>query len=521
MEIIDMGLIAIAALIVIYIVHWALTLRQIVELKYADVVVKKDGTKIYSADTTIQGRESTAIYYNFPSWIPIIGCIVKRMPLEIIQISVKGYETFAKANARFVIDVSVYCRIENVPAAAQKFPGTSIEDFKKGMSAIIVSAVRKTTANYAIEDIISKRKEISEEIRLEIAEDFLKWGVELTNVAVETIADAENTTVIHDISAKKEAEINSLSRQEIAIKSKQAEIVEAENRELAEKRKIQADEQIAIRAQEKEKTVATMRQEAITKILDVERNEKVTRANIEADAKVKTAEGVRQSQIITAEGTRQANILQSEGEKAALVLKGDGLASQTSAVGTAEAAVIRAKKLAEAEGLAKIAEAQKLQQDGAEKIRIIEKDEKIGLELAKALGNADIKFYGGGEPKNFMDLFKVGTGGLSAGGSLATFLDILKSSDPAAYKKAMDVVETTKQKLLVEVEPVKPVEAEPVKPVEPVKPETVKPVKTKNDLPSVDALKQMANTLNGENVDAKYADKYADETRKLFTKKQK
>jgi hypothetical protein len=80
MELIEFGLVAIAALIVVYIVHWALTLRQIVELKYADVVVKKSGTEIYSADTTIAGRQPTAIYYNFPSWIPVIGCIVKRMP---------------------------------------------------------------------------------------------------------------------------------------------------------------------------------------------------------------------------------------------------------------------------------------------------------------------------------------------------------------------------------------------------------------------------------------------------------
>ena len=500
MELFDIGLTAIAALIIIYIVHWALTLRQIVELKYADVVVKKAGTKIYSADTTIQGREPTAIYYNFPSWIPVIGCIVKRMPLEIMQIIIKDYETFAKANARFVIGVSVYCRIENVTASAQKFPGTSIDDFKKGMSSIIVSAIRKTTANYAIEDIISKRKEIQDEIHGEIREDFLKWGVELTNVAVENIADADKTTVIHDISAKKEAEINSLSRQEIAIKSKQAEIVEAENRELAEKRKIQADEQIAIRAQEKEKTVAIMRQEAITKILDVERNEKVTRANIEADAKIKTAEGVKQSQIITSEGIRQANILTSEGEKQALILKGDGNASQTSAIGTAEAAVIRAKKLAEAEGLAKIAAAQKLQQDGAEKIRIIEKDERIGLELAKALAQAQIKFYGGGEPKNFMDLFKVSTGGLSAGGSLATFLDILQSSDPDAYAKAMNVVEEAKQRLLADSKTVEsPVESEP--PVE------ITPVKPKNDLPSVDALKQIASKVTEEDtVETKSAD---------------
>jgi flotillin len=486
MEIIELGLVLIGVLLTVFIVHWALTLRQIVELKYADVVVKKAGTKIYSADTTISGREETAIYYNFPSWIPVIGCIVKRMPLEIMQITVKDYETFAKANARFIVGVSVYCRINDVRAAAQKFPGTSIEDFKKGMTAIIISAVRKTTANYAIEDIISKRKEIQDEIHGEIREDFLKWGVELTNVAIENIADAPGATVINDISAKKEAEINSLSRQEIAIKTKQAEIVEAENRELAEKRKIQADEQIAIRAQERDKTVATMKQEAITKVLDVERNEKVTRANIDADAKVKTAEGIKQAAIINAEGTRQSNILSSEGEKEALILKGAGLASQTSAVGTAEADVIRAKKLAEAEGLAKIAAAQKLQQEGAEKIRIIEKDEKIGLELARALGAADIKFYGGGEPKSFMDLFKVGSG-LTAGGSLATFLDILKTSDPAAYKKAMNVVEDTKKKLMVE-------ETSP-------KTSSSKP---KNEFPSVDTLKNMASEIVGESENAEF-----------------
>jgi regulator of protease activity HflC (stomatin/prohibitin superfamily) len=393
------------------------------------------------------------------------------MPLEIMQISVKDYETFAKANARFVVGVSVYCRINDVRAAAQKFPGTSIEDFKKGMTAIIISAVRKTTANYAIEDIISKRKEIQDEIHGEIREDFLKWGVELTNVAIENIADAEGTTVIHDISAKKEAEINSLSRQEIAIKSKQAEIVEAENRELAEKRKIQADEQIAIRDQEKNKTVATIKQEAITKILDVERNEKVTRANIDADAKIKVAEGVRQSKIIESEGIRQANILTSQGEKEALVLKGDGNASMTLAVGTAEADVIRAKKLSEAEGLKKLAEAQSLQQEGAEKIRIIEKDQVIGVELAKALANAKLNFYGGGEPKNFFDMFKVGTG-ISAAGSMNTFLDILKTSDPETYKKASKILDDTK-KTLMSTEPASP----------------------KNDLPSVDSLKQMADTV--------------------------
>jgi flotillin len=420
-----------AAFVIFLIVLWILGMRRIVELKNADVVVRKGGSTIYSADSTIE-KSMGAVYYDIPSWIPIVGCIVKRMPLEIIQIAIKNYETFAKANARFSIDVSVYCRISDVSIAAQRFPGNNIDDFKKGMSSIIVSAIRKTTANYAIEDIISKRKEIGEDIRAEILEDFKLWGVELTNVAVETIADAEGTTVIQDISAKKEAEINSLSRQQIAQQSKSADIVEAENRQLAETRKIEADEQIAIRQQTKNMTVAMKQQEATVKELEVERIKQETNANIAANASIKTAEGVRQAAIINAEGSKQA-----------LALEGEGQAAKEQAVGLAQAAVIKAKKVAEAEGLSALADAQKKQQESAKEIRLIEKDQVVGLAVAEALKNAKIEYIGSGKPEDFMDLFSVG-GGMSAGASLGTAMKMIQKSDPDLHNKILEVIGSLK-----------------------------------------------------------------------------
>jgi len=423
----DLIIIAII-LIAIGIVIWVLKMRRIVELKSADVVVTKSGSKIYSADISIQGSHG-AIYYNVPSWIPVFGCIVKRMPLGIIQLLVENYETFAKANARFVITISVYCRISDVAIAAQRFPGNNIEDFINGMNAIIVSAIRKTTANYPVEDIISKRKEIEDEIRGEILADFERWGVILTNVAVETITDAPGVTVIHDISAKKESEIKSLSRQQIAQQNKSADIVEAENREIAEKRKIEADEKIAVRAQQRDKEVAMQEQEAVIKRLEVERVQKVTSANIEADASIKKAEGVRQSQIITSEGARQAAILEGEGQSA-----------KNKAVGIAEADVIKAKKVAEAEGLSALADAQKKQQDTAKEIRMIEKDQVVGLALAKALETAKIEYIGSGAPKDFMDLFSVG-GGMSTGASIGTMLGMIKKTDPDLHNSVIKAIE--------------------------------------------------------------------------------
>ena len=80
MDLIEIGAIVIGLLVAVFIVHWALTLRQIVELKYADVVVKKAGTKIYLSKLFIVlliliGAIVSNFMYDMPAlgvWIAII-----------------------------------------------------------------------------------------------------------------------------------------------------------------------------------------------------------------------------------------------------------------------------------------------------------------------------------------------------------------------------------------------------------------------------------------------------------------
>jgi flotillin len=447
---IDIGLIIIIAVVVITLItiRWILSLRTIVPPKYADVVTRKNSVQIYSADNTVTGTNTpVTVYYRFPAWMPVIGVYVKRMPLTIIEIPVLGYKTFAKGNARFVVDVSVYCRINNVMDAAQKFPGETIDDFIKGIREIIVSAIRKTTATFAVEDVIAKRSEIALDVQNDIRDDVQKWGVELLNVAIVDIKDPMKldrsgavmvdqnghpiveTTVIHDISAKKEAEISSLSRQEIANKKRAAEIVEAETREQATTRSLQADEVIGKREQERNQNIAIEKQKAVTKDMEVIRAQTVMKAEIDADAEVKRSEGTKRAAIQIAEGNKQKFELEGQGEAKAIEAKG-----------TANAEITKAMKFAEADGLSRYADAQAKQQELAIAIREIEKNERIGLALAQALAEADIKFYGSGDPKKFMDLFTAG-GGLSVGAGLSTFLDILKGSDPDSYDKIMNVVD--------------------------------------------------------------------------------
>lgn len=425
---------------VIVVVYMILKFRVIVDPRFADVVIRRKGYEIYSADATITGTDHPkTVYYHWPKWFPFIGVYVKRMPLEVIEIPIVNYKTFAKGNARFAVDVSVYCRIKDVLEAAQKFPGNSIDEFKDSIKEIIVASIRKATSEYAVEDVINKRQEIANNVLVDIRDDIGRWGVELYSVAIGDIGDpyvtdakgnivTENgrpvfeTTVIHDIAAKKEAEINSLSRQEVANKKRAAEVVEAETRETAVTRSIQADEAIGMREQSKNQSIAVEEQKATAKKMEVERTETVLRAEIQADALVKKADGEKRATIQIADGNREK-----------FIKEGEGQAKQVQAVGTAEAEVVKAKKFAEADGLSRYADAQAKQQELAVAIRTIEKEEKVGLAIADALKAADIKYFGSGHPKDFMDLFTT-HGGLSAAGGAATFLEILKSTNPKEYE---------------------------------------------------------------------------------------
>lgn len=421
---------AVMAIIIVWFIIYIFGLRRVVPPKFADVVTRNGEVEIYSADATVtKNNKPNTVYYHWNEHIPRIGVNVKRMSLENMEIKIMNYKTFAKGNARFVVDVSVYCRVNNVLEAAQRFPGNTMDDFKEGIKEIIIAAVRRTTANFPVEDVISKRQEIAEEVMRDIKDDMLRWGVEIINVSIVDFKDPEGgTTVIHDISAKKEAEINSLSRQEIANKKRAAEITEAETRQQAETRKLEADEVIGKRDQEKQQNIAIEQQKAVTKQMEVKRTQEVTTAEIMAEASVKKADGERRAAIEIAEGQRQK-----------LELEGQGQAAAAKAVGEANAAVVLATKSAEAEGLSKYADAQKKQQEFATKIRVIEKDERVGLKFAEALAQAQIKYIGSGKPKEFIDLFTPG-GGMVAGAGIGSFFESMKTTNVDGYNKLISVI---------------------------------------------------------------------------------
>jgi len=410
----------------------AFWLRRVVPPEFADVVVDRKSMRIYSGDTTVTSDgKPNPVYYAIPSCVPFIGVMVRRLPLKIIEIQVTDYETFAKGNPRFVVDASVYCKISNVAEAARRLPGTGKDrsgkntyDFQENSRQLIVSAIRKTTASYTVEDVIGKREEIAKAIEAELAPDFSKWGIQLTNVSIVDIRDPKDksSTVVQDISAKMEAGINANSRMEVANRMREAEIVEAETREVAEKRSIQADEQIAMRDQDRKMRVAEQERLAAEKEMEVYNVREVRRAEIDAQASVKKAEG-----------EKRATIERANGEREQLKLVGEGNAQKIEYEGNAEANIIRVKMVAKADGIMAEAKAQKFQQENAIEIRKLDVALATAVAYAKALQAANIKFFGTGDTKSFIDMFTP-QGGVNIAGMLST----LRETDSESFNTIKD-----------------------------------------------------------------------------------
>ena len=387
--------------------------RRVVARDAAHVVIKRRKVVVFSGTSDIEGYVGTTYYY-FASWVPILGMDVTEVPLSVVELRVPEMVTFAARNARFTLTASVFVRVTDPLRAAQRWPGRTVESFIDGVKELMENAIRNTTTAFAAEDIIEKKDEIASTLQNALAMDMSEYGCVITNVGIVDITDAPGNTVISDIARKREAEINSESRQIVAVKEREARTVEAENRQGAEMKEAAADEAIGVRQREKERTIYVSQHEVAEAEMQVERTRQVRLAEIERDAAIERAQG-----------DRQAVILRREAEA-------EGIRS----VGLADAEVVRQRGLAEAEAIAKRIEALNRLQAEGQTFRNIEKEEKIGLELAKALQQASLKLVSTGEMSSFLDLFSA-TGGAKLGGMIAA----LRETDPELAEKLLSLID--------------------------------------------------------------------------------
>ena len=160
-------------------------------------------------------------------------------------------------NAPIDIDFLVYLRV--VPNDAQKSV-LEVVDYASAVIGIATTTLRSIIGEMPLDDVLSQRDRINEDLRLKLDEITARWGIKVTQVEIREIEPPRDIQ-------------ESMNRQMSAERVRRAAIIEAEG----------------------------TRQAAIT-----------------------VAEGEKQSAILKAEGARQADILSAEGDQQAAVLRAEG-----------------------------------------------------------------------------------------------------------------------------------------------------------------------------------------------------
>lgn len=392
-----------------------LTLRRVVSTNEVHIVQSAKRTTSYGKDT---GNGNT--YYEWPSWIPLLGVNKIILPVSVFDLDLTAYEAYDKGRLPFVVDVKAFFRITDSNMAAQRV--ASFDELLNQLKAVVQGAIRVILASNDIEEILNGRSKFGDDFTREVDGQLTNWGVHtVKNIELMDLRDGKDSHVIKSIMEKKKSHIDMESRTEVAKNTKIAEVAEIEARREVDLQKQQALQAVGLRTIEAERMVELQKQSKVqavkeeekttrTKEMDVLRVEEVRKAEIEREVQVTKAEQQKQTTVLAAEAQLEAKRREAEG---------------VTALGMARAEAEKAMQLAPVQAqisLAKEIGENQSYQNYLVTIRRVEAEQAVGIEQARALEKADVKVIANtGNPvggmKSVMDLFS-SKGGTEIGAML-------------------------------------------------------------------------------------------------------
>ena len=398
-----------------------------------------------------------------------------KLSLKMFSVDVKT--TDFVPNAEYInvkVDATVKIRIgqsEDMMTLASKFFLNEGEDtIIRRVQDTLEGNMREIVGQMRLEEMVTDRKAFGERVQENAIPDLQKMGLEMISFNVQSFSDQNN--VIEDLgidnisqikkgaavakaqadrdiaiaqaqAAKESNDAKVQSEMEIAEKQTSLAIRQAELKQQSDVKKAEADAAYSIQEQEQRKTIevasananiAKAEREAELKAKEVQ----VAKQTLDAEIRAKAdAERYRQEQEAQAELFKRqkdaearryeqeqaaaAQMKLAEAEKFAREQEAAGIA----AVGKAEAEAIRAKALAEAEGIDKKAEAMKKYGEAAVVEMVMAALPEIAKNVAEPLSKVDkITMYGEGNSAKLLGDIINGTTQVTEGFTAGMGIDL-------------------------------------------------------------------------------------------------
>lgn len=118
----------------------AASYRRVVATNEVHIVQSAKHTKSFGKDT---GNGNT--YYEWPSWLPVIGITKIILPTSVFDLDLAAYEAYDQGRLPFVVDVKAFFRVVDSNMAAQRV--ANFEELREQLKAIVQGAVRTILAS--------------------------------------------------------------------------------------------------------------------------------------------------------------------------------------------------------------------------------------------------------------------------------------------------------------------------------------------------------------------------------------
>lgn len=373
----------------------AFILRRVVATNEVHIVQSAKKTTSYGKDT---GNGNT--YYEWPSFLPLIGITKIVMPVSNFSIDLENYVAYDEGRLPFEVDVTAFFRIADANSAAQRV--SSFAELQAQLQTIVEGAARKVLASNTIDEIMKGRSQFGDQFTEEVKGQLANWGVEtVKNIELMDIRDGKGSNVIENIMSKKKSEIEKESKVEVAKNNQIAQIAQIEAKRQTDLSAEEAKQQVGLRqvevqrqlSMENEKATQQVKEQAkLTKekemaVLQVEQTRK---AEIAKQVALVQAEQSKQTSVITAQAAQEVVTLKATGDLQAKKMESEGIAAEGKAKADAERAMLLAPVEAQTT-LAKEIGSNDAYQKYLISVEQIKANQAVGTAQAAALEKAQIK----------------------------------------------------------------------------------------------------------------------------------
>jgi regulator of protease activity HflC (stomatin/prohibitin superfamily) len=163
---------------------------------------------------------------------PPLQSVAQTVDLREFVVEIPQQTCITKDNAPISIDFLIYQKVVD-----PKDSFLNIQNFRQAIQGIATTTLRAVVGNIPLDDVLAKREQINEELRVKLDDITHRWGVKVTNVEIKELTPPRDVqeAMNRQLTAERtrravvtEAEGKKASQILVADGAKQAAILEAE-----------------------------------------------------------------------------------------------------------------------------------------------------------------------------------------------------------------------------------------------------------------------------------------------------